>query len=148
MTRIAEVSSTRRVMTRIAEVSSTRRVIWDWVCLRSQGAGGYRWFRMQKLRCGWRFIVHFEVAKHNSMSFFASCSDQSTLLLRRAKSLGAITSEMLQKIENFLKKNWEVWKMRYFCYTSPPHGNQVGDLPGVFIILDQDASELAGLSDF
>ena len=28
-------------MTRIAEVSSTRRVIWDWAGFDSRGAGGY-----------------------------------------------------------------------------------------------------------
>ena len=115
-------------MTRIAEVSSTRRVICHWLSLRSRGAGGYLRFRMQKLRCGWRFIVHFEVPKHNSMSFFASCSDQSTLLLRRAKSLGAITNMRLQKIEIF-RKFWFFVGLSGFCYTSPPRGNQVGDLP-------------------
>ena len=42
------------------------------------------------------------------MSFFASCSDQSTLLLRRAKSLGVITNMRLQKIEIFQKENQKV----------------------------------------
>ena len=41
MTRIAEVSSDRRVMTRIAEASSGRRVIWDWESLRLWVSGGY-----------------------------------------------------------------------------------------------------------
>ena len=39
--RVAEASSTGIVMTRIAEVSSIRRVLWGWISLRSQGAGGY-----------------------------------------------------------------------------------------------------------
>ena len=48
MTRIAEVSSGRRVMTRIAEVSSTRRVIWDWDSLHPTCAGDYVWFWVKK----------------------------------------------------------------------------------------------------
>ena len=132
LTRIAEVSSTRRVMTRIAEVSSTRRVICHWLSLRSRGAGGYVWFCMQKLRCGWHFAIHFEVPSNNSMSFFASFSDQSTVFAPSCKNFRCYHIRDVAENRDFSEK-MKILKKICFCYTRPPHGNQVDDLPGAFI---------------
>ena len=48
-------------MTRIAEVSSTRRVIWDWDSLHPKCASAYQWFCIKKwYRRGPQTTVYFE----------------------------------------------------------------------------------------